>query len=191
MALIKCPECSSDISDQAPACPTCGFMLKNDSPGLTSKEISKQAGTANNKRNKIVGIFNIVGIIVFIFLLLLLIKGLGIIKISIVDTSITVSARNYSTYAFNAKGIPFVKVGGNFEASGGSGNDIRVLVMTKRDFLNWENNIHANFLYDSGQQTSTKLDVSLDSGEKEYVIVFDNTFSLLSDKVVTANIFLK
>jgi len=28
MALIKCPECQSEISDQALTCPRCGFPLK-------------------------------------------------------------------------------------------------------------------------------------------------------------------
>lgn len=28
MALIKCPECSKEISDQATACPHCGYSLK-------------------------------------------------------------------------------------------------------------------------------------------------------------------
>ena len=31
MALIKCPECGKDVSDQAPACPNCGYILKPDS----------------------------------------------------------------------------------------------------------------------------------------------------------------
>ena len=28
MSLVKCPECSHDVSDQAPTCPSCGFPLK-------------------------------------------------------------------------------------------------------------------------------------------------------------------
>jgi hypothetical protein len=189
MALIKCPECNSDISDQAPACPKCGYLIRQKVSNTGNPEETANKIQANKKTiNKI---FSVVGVIVFIILILLIIKGLGIIKISIIDTSFTVSARSYSVYAVTNMGLPLVKVGGNIEASGGSGNDIRVLVLSKREFLNWENNLHANFLYDSGQQTSAKLDVSLPSGEKEYVIVFDNTFSFISDKVVTANIFLK
>lgn len=30
MALIKCPECSSEISDKAKACPKCGCPIKED-----------------------------------------------------------------------------------------------------------------------------------------------------------------
>ena len=43
MALIKCPECAHDVSDQAAACPQCGFPIQRtngatpgpaDAPGL-------------------------------------------------------------------------------------------------------------------------------------------------------------
>ena len=33
MALAKCPECSSDISDQAEACPKCGHPLVRNKKG--------------------------------------------------------------------------------------------------------------------------------------------------------------
>lgn len=29
MSLIQCPECSHDVSDQAPTCPSCGYPLKD------------------------------------------------------------------------------------------------------------------------------------------------------------------
>jgi len=32
MALIDCPECSKQISDQAAACPHCGHPIKSDDP---------------------------------------------------------------------------------------------------------------------------------------------------------------
>lgn len=32
MALIKCPECQREISDQAPACPGCGVLIKAPKP---------------------------------------------------------------------------------------------------------------------------------------------------------------
>lgn len=31
MALIKCPECSREVSDQADSCPHCGFPIKKQS----------------------------------------------------------------------------------------------------------------------------------------------------------------
>jgi 4-hydroxy-3-methylbut-2-en-1-yl diphosphate synthase IspG/GcpE len=29
MALVKCPECSNDISDQAVSCPSCGYPFRD------------------------------------------------------------------------------------------------------------------------------------------------------------------
>lgn len=29
MALIECPECGKDVSDQATACPSCAYPIKN------------------------------------------------------------------------------------------------------------------------------------------------------------------
>lgn len=48
MALIDCPECKRSISDQAPACPQCGFPMKaGANPRLLSeKNIGQVAGVA-------------------------------------------------------------------------------------------------------------------------------------------------
>lgn len=39
MALIQCPECAKEVSNQAPACPSCGYPIsetgKADSTGVT------------------------------------------------------------------------------------------------------------------------------------------------------------
>lgn len=32
MALIKCPECGKEMSDQALTCPNCGFELRKSEP---------------------------------------------------------------------------------------------------------------------------------------------------------------
>jgi hypothetical protein len=39
MALIRCPECASDVSDQAEACPNCGYpvrRIKAPADGVTA-----------------------------------------------------------------------------------------------------------------------------------------------------------
>ena len=45
MALIKCPECSKDVSTSASACPHCGYPLKNVNhypPNRASRLIEKE-----------------------------------------------------------------------------------------------------------------------------------------------------
>lgn len=47
--LIKCPECSKDISDLAPSCPHCGFILKTMKPKNNSEKtesISRKKATS-------------------------------------------------------------------------------------------------------------------------------------------------
>ena len=46
MALIKCPECNNQISDQADSCPKCGYELK-------AKKVndSKTSGAVTSKIN--------------------------------------------------------------------------------------------------------------------------------------------
>lgn len=46
MALIKCPECNNNISDQADTCPKCGYELNKKSSGSSNNK-----KTFNNKRN--------------------------------------------------------------------------------------------------------------------------------------------
>ncbi|KXK31797.1 MAG: hypothetical protein UZ01_00749 [Candidatus Brocadia sinica] len=44
--LIKCPECNKDMSDSAPSCPHCGFILK----ALKSKDTSKETESSSRKK---------------------------------------------------------------------------------------------------------------------------------------------
>ena len=77
------------------------------------------------------------------------------------------------------------RIVGNALASGGSGNDIRVLLLTAQQFQAWD--VWPSPLYDSGRRQSVVLSVSVsDSGT--YYILFDNTFSAVSSKNVQADI---
>lgn len=44
MALVKCPECNKEISDQAKYCPSCGYRLKSMS--VEDKKSIKKIGLA-------------------------------------------------------------------------------------------------------------------------------------------------
>jgi hypothetical protein len=73
---------------------------------------------------------------------------------------------------------------GHFTANGGLGNDIRVVVLTEDDFLNWQNGHGARSYYDSKKTTAGSFNVRLPSAPATYRIVFDNSFSLLSNKTI-------
>src|SRR6266404_1125844 len=79
------------------------------------------------------------------------------------------------------------RIAGNALAAGGAGNDIRVLVLTERQFQLWQQNQPIQGLFDSGQRRSVVLSVRV-SDPGTYFVVFDNRFSLVSPKNVSADI---
>lgn len=56
MALIKCPECSGDVSDKAPTCPHCGYPLQDTV--TTSKPRSKRYKRPSRAANGAGSIYN-------------------------------------------------------------------------------------------------------------------------------------
>jgi hypothetical protein len=75
---------------------------------------------------------------------------------------------------------------GHFKAEGGSRNDIRVSIFDEDGFANWQNRRTARTYYDSGKVTAGKIDVRLKPGT--YYLVFENSFSGLSNKAITSDI---
>lgn len=70
------------------------------------------------------------------------------------------------------------RIAGSIQASGGSGNDIRILVLKGNSVV-----------FDSGQRRSVVISVDF-SQPGQYTLVFDNAFSLLSPKIVAGRISL-
>ncbi|MGB6788950.1 MAG: emp24/gp25L/p24 family protein [Candidatus Acidiferrales bacterium] len=82
-----------------------------------------------------------------------------------------------------------VRVEGSFEARGGSGNDVQVAIGKEDDFLNWINGHEGSVLYASDKVTAGKIDVPINESGN-YVLAFSNTFSLVSRKIVQADVSL-
>lgn len=80
------------------------------------------------------------------------------------------------------------RVVGSFAASGGSGNDILIYIVDEYGLVNVKNGHATETYYNSRQVTAGQLNVQLSSGK--YYLVMDNTFSLLSNKVVRNDIEL-
>lgn len=80
-----------------------------------------------------------------------------------------------------------LRILGDFTAQGGSGNDIELLIVDERDFVNWQNSQEEAIqpLYRSGEVTTRDFETPL-SESGTYYIIFDNQFSLVSNKVVEA-----
>ena len=103
---------------------------------------------------------------------------------NIVNGLITVDAGHYEYYQFSipASTSGIASVHGSFTASGGSGNDIIVYIMDNTNFVNWQNGHSATSYYNSGQVTTANFNVNLNAGT--YYLVYDNTFSIFSQKNV-------
>ncbi len=107
----------------------------------------------------------------------------------VANSTFTVEARTWRYYTVTVTGIMYSPhLEGSFTASGGSGNDIKVLIMTETDYTNWSNGHAVNPAYYSGQLTTSTFDVSVGTGK--YYIVYDNTFSSVSNKSVRTTVHL-
>jgi len=78
---------------------------------------------------------------------------------------------------------------GSYSASGGAGNDIVVMIGTPIDVQNALSGHPAQLLYQSAKLTAGMFDVPL-PGPGPYAIAFTNRFSLVSAKLVTADLAL-
>ena len=82
-------------------------------------------------------------------------------------------------------------VEGNFTATGGSSNDIEVLVLEESQYLNWQNGHNFEAAYNSGRVTAGKLKVQLPQEPGTYCVVFSNLFSWITNKAVVADVKLQ
>jgi competence protein ComGC len=112
-------------------------------------------------------------------------------SVNIVNGLITVNANSYEDYQFTLpSSATNVHVSGSFTASGGSGSDIIVYIMDSTEFTNWSTGHQVSTYYNSGQLTTSSFDVALPNGAGTYYVVYDNTYSLLSQKNVNTQVNL-
>jgi len=104
------------------------------------------------------------------------------------NIEIAANQMRYATFAIRA-GATNAQVNGEFQAFGGSGNDIQVVLTDVYDFENWKNNHPTNVLYNSNKVTNGVVTVQgIPAGQ--YVLAFDNRFSAFSRKQITGDITL-
>ena len=103
---------------------------------------------------------------------------------NLVNGLLTINGGSYQYYQFTVpSGASGIQVTGTFTASGGSGNDIKVFVLDSTSFVNWKNGHTVSTYYNSGQLTTGTISATLPSGGT-YYLVYDNTFSVFSQKNV-------
>jgi type II secretory pathway pseudopilin PulG len=117
---------------------------------------------------------------------------------NIVNGLITVQPRNYTHYSITVPGgATGIAIGGSFSVSGGTGNNIEVLVLDQSNYNNWQNAYQLSVIYnnwksdyrlrtyyDSGQVTTGTIAASL-SISGVYYLVYSNVPSTVTKNVQT------
>jgi hypothetical protein len=107
------------------------------------------------------------------------------------DKAFTVNAGGAQYFIFEAPAGAFsVNLKGHFAATGGTGNDIEVYLLTADDLVNWQNGHTVHTPYNSGRATQETVNVTLPNDAGKYCLVFNNKFSFLTPKAVQADIAL-
>jgi hypothetical protein len=81
------------------------------------------------------------------------------------------------------------RIVGRVTATGGTGDDIVVAVLSDADFTNWSNGHRGAALYNSGQVTTADVKVSIPE-PGDYVVLLDNKFSGMTAKTVAGKLRL-
>ena len=102
----------------------------------------------------------------------------------IASGQVVVPARGYVQYRIEIpQAAREAHVSGNFNASGGRGNDVAVALTSESEFANWVNGHAARAYYATpGKETTDTFDVRLGPGT--YVFGVSNRFGMLSNKYV-------
>lgn len=96
---------------------------------------------------------------------------------NVVEGVITVNAKDYYHVQFtvDTSTMRVITVSGSFTASGGSGNDVEVFVLSATNYINWKNGHNYSSLYSSGQVTTANFTVPI-TVSGDYYVVYSNIF---------------
>ena len=106
---------------------------------------------------------------------------------TIVDSTFPVSAQQFRYYLFTVTGNRVGNLKGTFTATGGR-NDIDVWVIDANQMANYTNGHSTHFYYHSDYVSYGEINLRLRPGS--YYIIFSNRAALLTNKVVSAQIYL-
>jgi hypothetical protein len=112
-------------------------------------------------------------------------------SVTILDGAASVPAGSYASYPvkIDLTSMMAPMISGYVQASGGTGNDIDVLILSDADFPNWKNGQAVTPLYDSGKVTGAQV-FARPAASGTYYMVFSNKFSALSPKSIGAKLQL-
>jgi len=188
-----CPRCGAPNDDDANFCVKCGYRFPvqqtSQAPPPSGQPQQPHPSKQRSKqKNEVVAAALA---LIFLVWVVLIVYSSMFNSVTIANETLSVRPGGYVYYTVEVPSYainPQLTI--SFTASGGSGNDIYVLVMDSTDFINWQNGHSAYTIYNSGKVTAASTTVYL-PGPGTYYIVFDNTFSWISTKTVSVNIVLQ
>lgn len=110
-----------------------------------------------------------------------------IITPNVISTSVKISPGKYKKIPIpiNIEGKTNAKFRGNFSAQGGFGDDVKFYVFDKQNFIKWQRGHKNTPLDKSGKIHTYDFEFPINASGT-YYLVFDNKFSIVSDKIVDA-----
>jgi hypothetical protein len=202
---VFCPKCGTETPDDSQFCRKCGQGLAvvasaaGTGAAAAPARVPQAKPQEKPKRKLVRTPYAIAGILLLLFIVYgynatqrtnpntaanpveRIVKQLH--TTTIANPSLTVNAMSSAYFKLDVpQGATSVQLHGNFTASGGMGNDIEVFVLPEADFVNWQNGHNAKTFYNSGKVTVGTLNVNLPAEAGTYYLVFNNKFSLLSQK---------
>jgi hypothetical protein len=211
-----CRFCGTTLPDDSTFCQSCGKSLATNStssgaaaaPALAPIQPPAPQPTANKKQNPIVA--RVLGLILVLLVIWWAVNKQDssntsagfrpstpsilqpqLHRVTIGSGALTVNASTYAYFTLNVpSGANNVRLQGRFSATGGSGNDIEVFLLSDSQYTNWQNGHSTPTFYNSGKVTVNDLNVVLPNDAGTYYLVFNNKFSLLSPKAVEERLSL-
>ena len=206
-----CPKCGTEMPDDSQFCRKCGSALTAAGSNVSTTGAAAAAAAAPQRVNEPAPKpKSHVGLVILLAILALAIwwaasspspgaqqlrQGIArnpILPIQRTDTisdgAFSVPATGYYYTRFTlAPGTTQPTVNGRFQAAGGSGNDVEVFIVDEDGFVNFKNGHSVPTFYNSGKVTQSNIEARL-PGPGTYYLVFNNRFSLISPKAVTASV---
>ena len=209
---MYCQQCGTDLPNYSAFCLACGTPVDNVAQGFSLFSLTKNV----SRVPVLVFVLLMGGFTVFLLMLnrthhanqqLDLSKSSEASFLSLPTLLPTISIVPHEeklfsgSIAINAHSMHFINftvhpqmknvhMSGHFQAYGGRRNDVQVIICSNDDFINFRNGHQAQSFYNSNKITVGDIDVSIPPIAGDYVLAFNNTFSIVSGKTVNGEVSL-
>jgi hypothetical protein len=171
-----CPKCGTDMGDDSQFCRKCGSAasVASTSSGAAAAVAPARVRTeeAAPKQKRNVAIWMLTAIALFFMIVWMqqyASRRASVARQQAVQSqprlqtqstgsvAFTVNAGSSHYYKFTVQSGAFdVRLKGHFSATGGSGNDIQVALLTEDQYVNWQNGHENKTFYNSGKVTQDR-----------------------------------